>query len=286
MTQVISAQHISKLYGDKAALDNVSLNVAKGSIVGLIGPNGAGKTTFLRAILGLAQVDGSLDVLGMNPNKDRAKLMEKVSFIADTAILPQWIKVRELVDFMNDTHSSFNMEKAMSFVEKTEIKLKSKVKTLSKGMTTQLHLAMVMAIESELLVLDEPTLGLDILYRKHFFNALLNDYYDEDKTIIITTHQVDEIEHLLTDVVFINHGKVMLDKTMDDIQESFVGVSVANRDVESLMHLKPIHIEKRMGQSSLIFENTPVQYLEEAGTVFTPSVSDIYVAKMQNGEGA
>lgn len=203
MTDIIKAKNLSKKYGNFSALDNISLTIGKGKIVGLIGPNGAGKTTFLKAMLGLTSYDGELSVMGIDPFKDRAKLMEDICFIADVAVLPDWIKVCEVLDFVEQTHPKFSRKKAENFLSKTKLTNKQKVKSMSKGMVVQLHLAIVMSIEAKLLVLDEPTLGLDIIYRKEFYDNLLNDYFDNERTIIITTHQVEEIEHILTDLLFI-----------------------------------------------------------------------------------
>ena len=281
MEMIIDAQEISKRYGKKIALDNVSLKIPAGRIVGLIGPNGAGKTTLLKGILGLASVEGRLQVLGLNPFTDRVKLLENVSFIADTAILPHWIKVSEALDYVAGVHPKFNREKAMVFLAKTNIALDSKVKSLSKGMVTQLHLALIMAIDSKLLVLDEPTLGLDIIYRKQFYEALLNDYYDSQKTILITTHQVEEIEGLLTDLIFINDGKILLEVAMDEIPNIFTELQVDLSTKEAALALKPMHVRTTLGGFSMVFENASVNELGTLGKVTTPSVADLFVAKMQ-----
>ena len=278
---IIDAQEISKRYGKKIALDNVSLKIPAGRIVGLIGPNGAGKTTLLKGILGLASVEGRLKVLGLNPFTDRVKLLENVSFIADTAILPHWIKVSEALDYVAGVHPKFSREKAMVFLAKTNIALDSKVKSLSKGMVTQLHLALIMAIDSKLLVLDEPTLGLDIIYRKQFYEALLNDYYDSQKTILITTHQVEEIEGLLTDLIFINDGKILLEVAMDEIPNIFTELQVDLSTKEAALALKPMHVRTTLGGFSMVFENASVNELGTLGKVTTPSVADLFVAKMQ-----
>lgn len=281
MNAVIHAQGIRKSYGKKIALDNVDLIIPAGRIVGLIGPNGAGKTTLLKGILGLATVEGSLNVLGLNPFKDRVKLLEDVSFIADTAILPSWIKVSEALDYIEGVHPKFNREKAMSFLAKTKITPDNKVKSLSKGMVTQLHLALIMAIDSKLLVLDEPTLGLDIIYRKQFYESLLNDYYDAQKTIVITTHQVEEIEGILTDLIFINDGKILLETAMDELPNRFVELQIdANTKQAALAH-NPIHVRTTLGGFSMMFENADVTQLQPLGKLTTPSVADLFVAKMQ-----
>jgi len=281
MENIIHAQGIHKVYGKKIALDNIDLKIPAGRIVGLIGPNGAGKTSLLKGILGLATVSGDLRVLGLNPFTDRVKLLEDVSFIADTAILPRWIKVSEALDYIEGVHPKFSREKAMGFLSKTNITLANKVKDLSKGMVTQLHLALIMAIDSKLLVLDEPTLGLDIIYRKKFYEALLNDYYDAQKTIVITTHQVEEIEGILTDLIFINDGKILLEISMDKLPEIFYELHVDANHKTAAMALNPIHSRSILGGFSMIFENADASRLEALGKVMTPSVADLFVAKMQ-----
>ena len=281
MDAVIHAQGIRKSYGKKIALDNVDLTIPAGRIIGLIGPNGAGKTTLLKGILGLAQVEGSLQVLGLNPFTDRVKLLEDVSFIADTAILPSWIKVSEALDYIEGVHPKFSREKAMAFLAKTKITPDNKVKSLSKGMVTQLHLALIMAIDSKLLVLDEPTLGLDIIYRKQFYESLLNDYYDAQKTIVITTHQVEEIEGILTDLIFINDGKILLETTMDELPNRFVELQVDAGAKQTALAHNPIHVRTILGGFSMVFENADANQLQALGKVTTPSVADLFVAKMQ-----
>ena len=281
MESIIHAQGIHKSYGKKIALDNVDLKIPAGRIVGLIGPNGAGKTTLLKGILGLATIKGDLRVLGLNPFTDRVKLLEDVSFIADTAILPRWIKVSEALDYIEGVHPKFSREKAMSFLAKTNIALNNKVKNLSKGMVTQLHLALIMAIDSKLLVLDEPTLGLDIIYRKQFYETLLNDYYDAQKTIVITTHQVEEIEGILTDLIFINDGKILLETTMDQLPNIFFELHVDTNNKDAALALRPIHVRTMLGGFSMVFENANIAQLETLGKVMTPSVADLFVAKMQ-----
>ena len=281
MNAVIHAQGIRKSYGKKIALDNVDLTIPAGRIIGLIGPNGAGKTTLLKGILGLAQVEGSLQVLGLNPFTDRVKLLEDVSFIADTAILPSWIKVSEALDYIEGVHPKFSREKALAFLARTKITLDDKVKSLSKGMVTQLHLALIMAIDSRLLVLDEPTLGLDIIYRKQFYESLLNDYYDAQKTIVITTHQVEEIEGILTDLIFINDGKILLETTMDELPNKFIELQVDAGAKAAALALNPIHVRTILGGFSMVFENADANQLQALGKVTTPSVADLFVAKMQ-----
>lgn len=281
MNAVIDAKGIYKSYGKKIALDHVDLSIPAGRIVGLIGPNGAGKTTLLKGILGLASVEGDLRVLDLNPFSERVKLLENVSFIADTAILPRWLKVSEALEYIEGVHPKFIREKAMSFLARTQIKLTSKVKDLSKGMVTQLHLALIMAIDSKLLVLDEPTLGLDILYRKQFYEALLNDYYDAQKTILITTHQVEEIEGILTDLIFINNGKVLLEIAMENLPEKFIQLQVDLAQRDAALALNPIYTRAVLGGFIMIFEDGDLRQLEALGRVSTPSVADLFVAKMQ-----
>jgi ABC-2 type transport system ATP-binding protein len=281
MEAIIRAQGIRKSYGKKIALNNINLTIPAGRIVGLIGPNGAGKTTLLKGILGLAQVEGDLHVLGLNPFSERVKLLEGVSFIADTAILPRWLKVSEALDYVAGVHPKFNREKAIGFLTKTNITFDNKVADLSKGMVTQLHLALIMAIDSKLLVLDEPTLGLDIIYRKQFYEALLNDYYDAQKTIVITTHQVEEIEGILTDLIFINNGEILLETPMEDIARKFFELQVDAANKEAAVALKPIHIRSVLGGYTMVFENSDLGQLTALGKVTTPSVADLFVAKMQ-----
>lgn len=281
MNAIIDAKGIHKSYGKKVALDHVDLQIPEGKIVGLIGPNGAGKTTLLKGILGLATVEGNLRVMGLNPFTDRVKLLEDVSFIADTAILPRWLKVSEAIEYIEGVHPKFSREKALGFLAKTNIGLSSKVKDLSKGMVTQLHLALIMAIDSKLLVLDEPTLGLDIVYRKQFYEALLNDYYDAQKTIIITTHQVEEVEGILTDLLFINDGKIVLETSMESLSETFYELHVDSSSKEAALALQPISVRSVLGGFIMVFENANLAQLEVLGKVGTPSVADLFVAKMQ-----
>lgn len=287
MSALIQAKNVNKQYGDHKALSNVNFEVSPGRIVGLIGPNGAGKTTLLKGILGLSPVDGELNVLGLNPSKDRTRLLEQVSFIADTAIMPKWIKVNQALDYVEGVHPRFNRQKARLFLDKTNIKAESLVSSLSKGMVTQLHLAIVMAIDSQLLVLDEPTLGLDIVYRKQFYNTLLNDYFDEQKTILVTTHQVEEIANILTDLIFINHGEIVLDKSIESIENDFSEIHVTPDIQNQILNsgLQPIYQQKTMGSIAMIFENTDKEKLATFGKISTPSISDLFVAKMGSQEG-
>ncbi len=281
MNSVISAQNLSKHYGSFCALDSISLDIKPGKVIGLIGPNGAGKTSLLKALLGLTSFDGELSVMGLNPRKDRAKMMENVSFIADVAVLPRWIRVQELLDYVEGVHPNFSRDKALAFLDKTKLTLNQKVREMSKGMVAQLHLALIMAIDAKLLVLDEPTLGLDIIYRKNFYAALINDYFDEDKTIIITTHQVEEIEHILTDLIFIQDGKIVLNTPMDTMQERYLEVMVHVDKLEQALLLKPLSQRAIFGKHVLLFDGVSADTLEPFGEVHAPSVSDLFVATMQ-----
>ncbi len=284
MEALIQARALSKRYGATVALDNASFSVEPGRIVGLIGPNGAGKTTALKAILGLTPFDGELNVLGRDPRRERHQLMQEVCFIADVAVLPRWIKVAQALDLVGGLHPRFRKEKALHFLSKTEIPLGAKVKTLSKGMVTQLHLALVMAIDARLLVLDEPTIGLDIIYRKEFYTALLNDYFDERRTILVTTHQVEEIQNVLTDLMFINRGRIVLDCSMDDIAERFTEVLVGPGQVEEARAMRPIYEEQAFGQKAFMFEGVARDQLEHLGEARRPSISDLFVAKVKGAQ--
>lgn len=281
MTDIIKAQNLSKNYGKFKALDNINLTIGKGKIVGLIGPNGAGKTTLLKSLLGLTAYDGDLEVMGINPFKDRAKLMEDICFIADVAVLPDWIKVNEVLNFVEQTHPKFSREKAEAFLKKTKLGTKQKVKSMSKGMIVQLHLSIVMSIEAKLLVLDEPTLGLDIIYRKDFYDNLLNDYFDHERTIIITTHQVEEIEHILTDLLFIKEGKIVLDSSMDDLTAEYFEVMVSSENYDDAMSFNPIQSRKVFGKHVMLFKHANRGELEALGEVQRPGVADLFVAMLK-----
>lgn len=288
MSAVITAEGLRKQYGRKGtlALDGANFRVEAGRIVGLIGPNGAGKTTALKAILGLTDVDGRLDVLGIDPRRDRERLMEQVTFIADVAVLPRWIRVREAVDYVEGVHPRFSRGKCERFLARTEVKPQMRVRELSKGMIAQLHLALVMAIDARLLVLDEPTLGLDILYRKQFYQSLLEDYFDADKTILVTTHQVEEIEHILTDVLFIRHGRIVLDAPMDTIGERFAEVMVGPEQREAALALQPISERQVFGQSIFLFDGVDPARIAALGERRQPGLADLFVAMMQRPESA
>jgi len=283
MQAVITARNLRKSYGATVALDNVDFDLMPGRILGLIGPNGAGKTTLLKAILGLAPAQGELSVLGVNPRAQRTRLLEQVSFIADTAILPRWLEVGQALDYLAGVHPRFVRSRAETFLRRTEIVPGQRVGQLSKGMLTQLHLALIMAIDSKLLVLDEPTLGLDILYRKHFYSTLLEDYFDAEKTILITTHQVEEIEHLLTDVLFINNGKIVLNASMDNLHHQFVEVRVAEERHQEALALNPVHSRPILGGRAMIFESGDRERLNQLGETRVPSLADLFVAKMNGG---
>jgi ABC-2 type transport system ATP-binding protein len=284
MSTIIRAKGLNKTYGKFQALKNVDFKVERGKIVGLVGPNGAGKTSILKAILGLTSFEGELEVLGLDPSKQRHKLMQKVCFIADVAVLPRWLKVKDAVEFVTEVHPHFNLERAKYFLSKTKINLDSKVKTLSKGMVAQLHLALVMSIEAELLVLDEPTLGLDILYRKEFYNQLLAEFFDEGRSILVTTHQIEEVENLLTDLIFIKDGEIVLDASMDEVGEKYVEVMVGKEDIEKAQSLNPVMERDVFGRKVYLFEGVDRDVLETLGELHSPSVADLFVAKMKENK--
>jgi ABC-2 type transport system ATP-binding protein len=280
----IEAHGLRKVYGTTVALDNVDLRVEEGRILGIIGPNGAGKTTALNAILGLTAYQGELKVLGRDPWAERDQLMRNVSFIADVAVLPRWIRVSQLLDYVDGVHPKFDRAKAESFLAKTEIKHASKVRQLSKGMVAQLHLAIVMAIDAKLLVLDEPTLGLDILYRKQFYDSLLNDYFDGKRTIIVTTHQVEEVQDVLTDLIFVNHGRIVLECSMEDFESRYVEVMVHPDHLVGARSLKPMNERQLFGRSIMLFDNVDRGQLAALGEVRTPTIADLFVAMMTNSK--
>ncbi len=281
MNAVISARNLSKRYGKKTAVDSVSFDIPAGKIVGLIGPNGSGKTTTLKAALGLIPFDGELNVLGLDPRTQRDALMQDVCFIADVAILPKWLRVCDAIDFVAGVHPRFNRSKAERYLASTRLEPAMKVKAMSKGMVVQLHLALVMAIDAKLLVLDEPTLGLDIMYRKQFYQNLLEDYFDEDKTIVITTHQVEEIEHILTDLMFIRDGKIVLSASMDEVGERYTEVMVSNDKLNAANALQPIDQRTVFGKSVMLFDGVPRTQLAALGETRNPSVADLFVATMK-----
>jgi ABC-2 type transport system ATP-binding protein len=281
MTTIIEARGLSKSYGSSRALDGVSFSVEAGRIVGLIGPNGAGKTTALKAILGLTPFDGDLLVFGKNPYRDRNAVMHDVCFIADVAVLPKWLRVSQAVDYVAGVHPRFERARAEEFLRKTDIKMKSRVRELSKGMVTQLHLALILAIDARLLVLDEPTLGLDLLYRRQFYDTLLNDYFDKERTILLTTHQVEEIENLLTDVIFINRGHIALDSAVEGLAQRYVQLNVRPDQVPRARELKPFYEREIFGRIAMFFEGRSTEELVPLGEIRTPSIADLFVAKMQ-----
>ncbi len=281
MTSLVSARNVSKSYGDTRAVDDVSFEIAKGKITGLIGPNGAGKTTLLKAVLGLTDCQGSLSVLGLDPFRQRKELMRNICFIADVAVLPRWIRVTQLLDFIEEVHPHFSRSHAEELLAKTKIKSNSKVRELSKGMVTQFHLSIITAIDAKLLILDEPTLGLDIIFRKEFYGNLLNDYFDGERTIFITTHQVEEIENLLTDLMFINDGKIVLNTSMEDLPARYVELLATGEDADAARQLNPIYEREVFGKKVLMFEDVSRDRLQGMGEVRTPGVADLFVAKVK-----
>jgi ABC-2 type transport system ATP-binding protein len=281
MNAVVTANGLSKRYKNAIALDDASFEIQPGRIVGLIGPNGAGKTTALKAILGLTDFQGSLSVLGLDPRHQRDKLMEQVCFIADVAVLPRWLRVREAVDFVANVHPRFSRAKCEAFLARTKLRPDMRVRQMSKGMIVQLHLALVMAIDARLLVLDEPTLGLDILYRKQFYQSLLEEYFDDNKTIIVTTHQVEEIEHILTDLMFIRDGKIVLNTEMEAMGDRFAEVLVNADMAATARQLNPLDERQVFGKSIFLFDGVEQSRLQALGEVRRPSVSDLFVATMK-----
>lgn len=278
----IDARGLRKVYGKTIALDGIDLCVEEGRILGLIGPNGAGKTTALNAILGLAPCQGELKVLGKDPWTERDQLMRDVCFITDVAVLPRWLKVSQALDYVAGVHPRFNRAKAESFLARTIIPLGNKIGKLSKGMVVQLHLAIIMAIDAKLLVLDEPTLGLDILFRKQFYDSLLNDYFDGQRTILITTHQVEEIQHVLTDVAFIHHGRIVLNCSMEEFEGRYAEIMVLPEQTVAARALNPIHERQVFGRSILLYDRVDRKQLSEFGEVRTPSIADVFVALIGN----
>lgn len=281
MSSVLHATALSKRYGKHVAVDQINLDIQPGRIIGLIGPNGSGKTTTLKAALGLIPFEGELKVLGFDPRTQRDDLMQNVCFIADVAVLPRWMRVGDALDFVAGVHPRFNRDKASAYLAKTKLTPTMKVKEMSKGMIVQLHLAMVMSIDAKLLVLDEPTLGLDILYRKQFYQNLLEEYFDENKTIIVTTHQVEEIEHILSDLIFIREGKITLNTSMDDIAERFTEVMVASDNYAAAKALGPIDERTVFGKTVFLFDGVARATLTPLGDIKTPGIADLFVATMK-----
>ena len=280
MNELISITGLNKSYGKKHVVSDVSLSIHKGQIVGLVGPNGAGKTTCLQSLLGLIDFEGDINVLGHHPRKDREKMLNDVAYISDVAILPKWLKVTQALSYMNDVHPNFDIEKARTFLVKTNIDMNDKVKALSKGMVTQLHLSLVLAVDAKVLVLDEPTLGLDILTRRQFYTHLLEDFYTEDKCILITTHQIEEIEHILTDVAFIQEGKIVIAESTENIRERFTLLTVTQDNIEQAKQFKPLFSNSLMGLTTMLFDNQKNEDLQALGKISVPSLADIFVGVM------
>jgi ABC-2 type transport system ATP-binding protein len=280
MSAMISISGLQKSYKNEQVLNDVNLTLSAGQILGLVGPNGAGKTTCLQALLGLISYDGNIDVLGYNPRKNREKMLADVAYIADVAVLPKWIKVSQALTYMQGVHPNFNRQKAEAFLAKTNIPATAKVNTLSKGMVTQLHLALILAVDAKILILDEPTLGLDILTRRQFYTHLLEDFYDKDKCIIVTTHQIEEIEHILTDAAFIREGKIVLNQSVDDIRIRFKLVAVDNEHFELAKTYNPLFTTSMMGITSMLFDNAAPEVLATLGKVSSPTLADIFVGVM------
>lgn len=278
---VIEARGLTKAYGAHRALDGVDFRIESGRIVGLIGPNGAGKTTALKTILGLTPYDGTLRVLGLDPFSQRDRLMRDVCFIADVAVLPKWLRVAQALEYVEGVHPRFRRETAEAFLGKTDIAMKSRVRELSKGMVTQLHLALILAIDAKLLVLDEPTLGLDLLFRRAFYDSLLNDYFDHERTIVVTTHQVEEIENLLTDVMFINHGKIVLDSPVESLGERYLQLVTTPDKAAAARALGPLHEREVFGRIGMVFEGRAADELRRFGDVRAPSLSDLFIARIE-----
>ena len=274
----IEARGLRKTFGTAVALNNVDLRVEEGRILGIIGPNGAGKTTALNAILGLTSYEGELKVLGRDPWNSRDELMRDVSFIADVAVLPRWMRVSQALDYVAGVHPKFDRTKAETFLAKTTIKRASRIRELSKGMVVQLHLALVMAIDAKLLILDEPTLGLDLLYRKQFYDALLNDYFDHSRTVVVTTHQVEEVQNILTDLMFIDRGKIVLDCSMEDFEARYAEVLVSPEQVAAARALQPIYERQVFSRTVMLFDRVARDQLRPFGEVRTPSIADLFVA--------
>jgi ABC-2 type transport system ATP-binding protein len=281
MTSLVSARNVSKSFGGVRAVDDVTFDIEKGRIMGLIGPNGAGKTTLLKAVLGLTDCEGSLSVLGLDPFRQRKELMQNICFIADVAVLPRWIRVNQLLDFVESVHPRFSRARATELLARTKILPKARIRELSKGMVTQLHLSIITAVDAKLLVLDEPTIGLDIIFRKEFYGNLLNDYFDKERTILITTHQVEEIENLLTDVMFINDGRIVLHASMDALPERYVELMTSGENAERARQLNPIFERDVFGKKVLTFEGITRDQLHGLGELRTPGIADLFVAKVK-----
>ena len=278
---VIKASGVVKSYDGNNALNGIDIEVTSGQILGLIGPNGAGKSTFLQSVLGLINTEGRLDVLGLDPRKDRHKLLKDVCSITDVAVLPKWMTVNQVLFYVEGVHPGFNLEKCLSILSRTKIKRDSKIKTLSRGMVVQLHLSIVMAIDAKLLVLDEPTLGLDLVYRKEFYSQLIEDYYDGDKTILISTHQVEEIEGVLSDAIFMNQGRVVMQDSIESINKKFLELRPNQDSIEEAKSLGPIHHRVELGREVFLFEDSDVSKLSELGELRPPVIADLFMAIME-----
>ena len=278
---VIKASGIKKSYEDSFALDGINLEVTSGQILGLIGPNGAGKSTFLQSVLGLINTEGNLEVLGLDPRRDRHKLLKEVCSITDVAVLPKWMTVDQVLTYVDGVHPGFDLKKCLSILSKTNIKRNQKIKTLSRGLVVQLHLSIVMAINARLLVLDEPTLGLDLVYRKEFYSQLIEDYYDGDKTILISTHQVEEIEGVLSNAVFMNQGRVVMHDSIESINKKFLELRPNQDSIEKAKSLRPIHNRVELGREVFLYEDTEYGKLNEIGEVRPPVIADLFMAIME-----
>ncbi len=281
MSSLVQARNVSKSFGETKAVDNVSFDIEGGRITGLIGPNGAGKTTLLKAVLGLTDCAGSLSVLGLDPFRQRKELMQNICFIADVAVLPRWIRVSQMLDFVEAVHPRFSRKKAEDLLLQTKVSASAKVRQLSKGMVTQLHLSIIMAIDAKLLILDEPTLGLDIIFRKEFYGNLLGDYFDGERTIIITTHQIEEIENLLTDVMFINDGRLVLNSTMEALPGQYAELMTSGENTDKARELGPFYERNVFGKTVLTFEGVNRDKLSAFGELRTPDIADLFVAKVK-----
>ena len=278
---VINARNISKKYDDSYALDGIDLQVMQGQIMGLIGPNGAGKSTFLQSVLGLLKTEGTLEVLGLDPRKDRHKLLKEVCSITDVAVLPKWMTVIQLLNYMNGVHPGFSLEKCIDILSRTNIKLPSKIKVLSRGMVVQLHLSIVMAIDAKVLILDEPTLGLDLVYRKDFYSQLIEDYYEGNKTILISTHQVEEIEGVLSDAVFMNQGRIVMQDSIESINRKYLELRPDQNSIDKARSLNPMHSRTELGREVMLFEDVDKDKLMEMGDVRPPVIADLFMAIME-----
>ena len=282
---VIKANNISKKYDESYALDSIDIEVSKGQIMGLIGPNGAGKSTFLQSVLGLLKTEGNLEVLGLDPRKDRHKLLKEVCSITDVAVLPKWMTVQQLLSYMDGVHPGFELDKCISILSRTNIKLHSKIKVLSRGMVVQLHLSLVMAIDAKILILDEPTLGLDLVYRKDFYSQLIEDYYEGNKTIVISTHQVEEIEGVLSDAVFMNQGRIVMQDSIESINKKYLELRPDQNSINAAKSLNPMHHRTELGREVMLFEDMDKDKLIELGDVRPPVIADLFMAIMETTKG-